>query len=340
MQNYVPVIHKDGTPLMPCKPSKARKLIKDGVAAKKWTKTGIFYIQLKIPTSKHTQPMALGLDPGANYDGLCVATKKTMQMSGMLLVKNKIAKKMESRRNMRRARRWRNCRRRPKRFNNRTRKEGWLPPSIKAKVDTRVSFIQALLNIYPVTNFAVEDIKIDGNKLKGKDGRQYFTWVMTGKTKLYNFLKTKGELTLYNPEDTADARLSCGLVKTRKKSELIFTSQAVDALALCWFNIGTQDLAITSFSAFRRPEIPRRQLHRFEPTKKGIRSSYGGSVALGFKKNTVVWYKGKLCRTGGTTKNRLSLHSFVFENHRVTQNAKPEVCIPLFQQTWFTRKIS
>lgn len=338
--HYIPVVHQDGSPLMPCKPSRARKLLKDGAAIKKWTKTGIFYIQLTTPTSKHTQPMALGLDPGANYDGICIATKKQMQMSGMLIVKNNIKKKIEARRNMRRARRWRNCRRRPKRFLNRTRKEGWLPPSIKAKVDMRISFIQSLFNIYPVIEFAVEDTKIDGNKLKGKKGRQYFTWVMTGKTKLYNFLKSKGNLTLYNPEETTNSRLNCGLIKTPKKSELIFTSQAVDALALCRLQIGTQNLTVTSFTAWRRPEIPRRQLHRFEPAKGGIRSPYGGSIALGFKKNTVVEYKGKLYRTGGTTKGRLSLHSFDFENKRITQNAKPEDCKPLFRQTWFTKKVS
>jgi hypothetical protein len=157
---------------------------------------------------------------------------------------------------------------------------------------------------------------------------------MTGKTKLYNFLKSKGELTLYNPEETTNSRLNCGLIKTPKKSELIFTSQAVDALALCRLQIGTQNLTVTSFTAWRRPEIPRRQLHRFEPAKKGIRSPYGGSTALRFRKNTVVWYKGKLYRTGGTTKGRLSLHSFDFENHRVTQNARPA---DLVQQKGFIK---
>lgn len=337
---YVPLIHQDGTPLMPCKPSRARKLIKNGAAVKKWTKTGIFYIQLTTKTGKYTQPMVLGLDPGALYDGICITTEQKMQVSGMLLVKNKIAKKMKVRRIARRARRWRNCRRRPKRFSNRTRKEGWLPPTIKAKVEMRITFIQSLLSIYPITHFAVEDVKIDGNKLKGKDGHQYFTWVMTGKTKLYDFLKTKGELSLYKPEATADARLKCGLIKTHKKGELIFTSQAVDALALCWLNIGARDLAVTSFAVWRRPEIPIRQLHRFEPAKGGIRSPYGGSSALGFRKNTVVWYKDKLYRTGGTSKGKLSLHSFDFENRRITQKAKPENCIPLFQQTWFSKKIS
>lgn len=203
-----------------------------------------------------------------------------------------------------------------------------------------ISLIKSLLAVYPVIEFAIEDTKIDGNKLKGKEGRQYFTWVMTGKTKLYNFLKTKGNLILYKPEETANARLNCGLIKTPKKGELVFTSQAVDALALCWLLLGTENLEVTSFMVWRRPDIPRRQIHRFEPSKGGIRSPYGGSTALGFRKNTVVWYKGKLYRTGGSTKNRLSLHSFDFKNRRITQNARSEECEPLFQQTWFSKKAS
>lgn len=336
----VPVVHQDGTPLMPCSPAKARKLLKAGAAVKKWTKTDMFFIQLTTPTGKETQPMVMGIDPGANYDGICIASEKQMQMSGMLLVKNRIARKMDVRRSMRRARRWRNCRRRPKRFSNRTRKEGWLPPSIKAKVDTRVALIKSLISIYPVAEFAVEDVRIDGNKLKDREGRQYFTWVMVGKTKLYDYLKTKGSLKLYQREETAEARKSCSLLKTDKKGELVFTSQAVDALALCWLRLGTKNLAVTSFTVWRRPDVPRRQLHRLEPEKGGIRKPYGGSTALGFKKNTVVEYRGKLYRTGGTTKGRLSLHSFDFRNKRVTQNARPKDCRPIFQQTWFSKKVS
>ncbi|WP_083906145.1 RRXRR domain-containing protein, partial [Desulfurispora thermophila] len=294
---------------MPCSPAKARKLLRAGAAQKKWTRAGVFYIQLTTPTGKNTQPLIMGIDPGAKYDGICIASRRQMQISGMLVVKNRIAKKMEQRRNMRRARRWRNCRRRPERFNNRTRPEGWLPPSIKARVDTRIALIDSLLSIYPVTEFAVEDTRIDGNKLKNKDGRQYLTWVMTGKTRLYNHLKEKGGLTLYLPEQTVRAREVCGLIKTPGKGELVFTSQAVDALALCWLKAGTENLSVISFMAWRRPEISRRQLHRFEPEKGGKRKPYGGSRVLGIRKNTVVWYRGKLYRTGGTTKGRLSLHS-------------------------------
>lgn len=335
----VPVVHIDGTPLMPCSPSKARKLLKDGGAVKKWTKTGIFYIQLTTPTSKHTQPLVLGYDPGAKYDGFCVTSKQQMQTSGMLVVQNRIAKKMEQRRSMRRARRFRKTRRRPARFNNRKKPEGWLPPSIKAKVDMRIQFLKHLLAIYPITIAAVEDVKIDGNKLQGQKGREYWTWVMVGKSKLYQWLSRRTELRLYEQPDTARARAEAGLQKISTKGAHIFESQAVDGLALCILALGIKETCVTGFSVWRRPDIPRRQLHRLEPKPGGIRPPYGGSVALGFKKNTVVEYRGKLYRTGGTTKGKLSLHSFDYNNYRITQNARPEQCKKLFMQTWFQKKV-
>ena len=339
MQNKVPVIHQDGTPLMPCSPSKARKLLNNGGAVKKWTKTGMFYIQLTTSTSKHTQPLALGYDPGAKYDGFCVASEKQMQTSGMLVVENRIKKKLETRRNMRRARRFRKTRRRPARFNNRKNREDWLPPSIKAKVEMRIAFLKQLLAVYPITQAVVEDVKIDGNRLKGRKGRQYWTWAMVGKTKLYRWLEGRTELSLCAPEDTARIRTECGLTKISEKKAHVFESQAVDGLALCLLAINTKDICVTNFSVWRRPEIPRRQLHKMRVQKGGRRPPYGGSVALGYKKNTVVEYRGKLYRTGGTSKGRLSLHSYDYDNWRVMQNARSEKCRKLFVQNWFYKKV-
>lgn len=324
---------------MPCSPSKARKLLKAGAAVRKWTKTGIFYIQLTTPTSKQTQALTLGYDPGAYYDGFAVVSHQQIQTTGMLEVKNKISKKLEQRKNMRRARRFRKTRRRPKRFNNRKRPAGWLPPSIQAKVDMRKTFLKVLLAIYPVRTVVVEDMRIDGNDLKGITGRKYFTWTMENKRPFYDWLRERANLVLYEANDTAQTRHLLGLTKTKKKGEHIFTSQAVDGVALAWMEARTEDLHVPGFTVWRRPEVPRRQLHRFEPEKGGVRKLYGGSRALGFQKNTVVWYQGKLYRTGGTTKGKLSLHTFDFANKRVKQNAKVEGCQPLFVQTWFTKRV-
>ncbi|MGL5795969.1 MAG: RRXRR domain-containing protein, partial [Waterburya sp.] len=42
----VPVINPDNTPAMPCKASRARRLVRDGKAIGKWNKLGIYFIQL------------------------------------------------------------------------------------------------------------------------------------------------------------------------------------------------------------------------------------------------------------------------------------------------------
>ena len=82
-------------------------------------------------------------------------------MTAMLELPTGIAEKLENRRQLRRARRSRNCRRRPKRFNNRKRPEGWIAPSQKAKVDFRLKIISELCKLYPITGFAVEDVAFD-----------------------------------------------------------------------------------------------------------------------------------------------------------------------------------
>ncbi len=42
----VPVVSVNGKPLMPTKPAKARKMMRDGVAVGKFNKLGIFYVQM------------------------------------------------------------------------------------------------------------------------------------------------------------------------------------------------------------------------------------------------------------------------------------------------------
>ena len=50
----VPVVSETGKPLTPTTSAKARKLLKGKVAIKRWNKTGIFYIQMIVPTREET----------------------------------------------------------------------------------------------------------------------------------------------------------------------------------------------------------------------------------------------------------------------------------------------
>ena len=289
----VPVVGKDGTPLTPCTPTKARKLISGGVAEKKWNKLGIFYIQMLVDTRKETPEMCLGIDPGSKFDGYAVVSEQEIQQTGMAILPKMVRKKNENRREMRRARRFRKTWRRPCRFNNRTRKEGWIAPSQKSKVDFRIRIVKELCKIYPVTQFAVEDVKF--NHYKKRWGK-FFSTVEIGKTKLYESLSKLGKVRKYIGVETSELREKLGLKKTTRKSELIPEAHATDAAAIAMDMIGDKNRGIPSFFAWKRYEFYRRQLHKRQPAKGGVREKYGGSVLTkGLKKGDVVAgiYKGK-----------------------------------------------
>jgi len=289
----VPVVGKDGTPLTPCTPTKARKLISGGVAEKKWNKLGIFYIQMLVDTRKETPEMCLGIDPGSKFDGYAIVSEQEIQQTGMAILPKMVRKKNENRRIMRRGRRFRKTWRRPCRFDNRKRKEGWIAPSQKAKVDFRIRIVKELCKIYPVTQFAVEDVRF--NHYRKRWGK-FFSTVEIGKTKLYDALSKLGIVRKYTGVETSELRDKFGLKKTARKSELIPEAHATDAAAIAMDMIGCVNAKITSFFAWKRYEFYRRQLHKRQPSKGGVREKYGGSVlAKGLKKGDIVsgMYKGK-----------------------------------------------
>jgi hypothetical protein len=66
------VIHKDGTPITPTKPAKAKKLMKAGVAKPVWNKFGQFGIQMLVETRKETPKTAITIDNGTKFEGYSV----------------------------------------------------------------------------------------------------------------------------------------------------------------------------------------------------------------------------------------------------------------------------
>lgn len=328
----IPVVNKDGKPLTPCSPTKARKLLHGGVAEKKWNKLGIFYIRLIIETREYTPEVCLGLDPGAKFDGVAVVSERVVLQTGMLELPKGITKKMERRQNQRRNRRYRKCRRRPKRFYNRRRNPGWLAPSQKAKVDFRLKVIEELKKLYPINQAVIEDVKFDHyNKRWGK----FFSTVEIGKTKLYEKLTDWfGEVKLVSGIKTAELRDAYGTKKCSDKRKRVLESHAIDALVIAANIIGLDSLVVFSFYIWRRYQYSRRQLHTFQYVKGGLRRREGGSRSMnGFQKGDVVIFKNRLGRVGGYMESRgMSLHSFDVNNRRFTQNAKPDECIRLFAQ--------
>ncbi len=80
MSTLVYVINQNGHPLMPCKPAKARKLLRDRRA--KVIGRCPFTIKLLWDCEEHVQEVTLGIDKGSHVTGFCCVGKGRILLSG------------------------------------------------------------------------------------------------------------------------------------------------------------------------------------------------------------------------------------------------------------------
>lgn len=161
---------------MPCKPRKARLLLKNKQA--KILKYEPFTIQLLYGSSGYKQKVSLGIDAGSKHVGASATTKKQeLYASQTELRGDMIVKLLSDRRELRRSRRSRKTRYRKPRFLNRvhSKHKGWLSPSIENKINTHIRIIDDVYKLLPIYNIIVETASFDIQKLKNKDisGKEY-----------------------------------------------------------------------------------------------------------------------------------------------------------------------
>jgi 5-methylcytosine-specific restriction endonuclease McrA len=183
MQNWVFVLDKKRNPLMLCHPARARELLEKGKAVVH--KLYPFTIRLKTKTTGITEPLRLKIDPGSKATGLAIIRESDGYIlwaanlrHRQFIVVNKDGKFvtiMNKRASLRRSRRSRKTRYRPARFNNRKRPKGWLPPTIKAKADCVISWVEKLMRLCPITAISVETVRFDTQKLQNSEisGTEY-----------------------------------------------------------------------------------------------------------------------------------------------------------------------
>jgi len=128
----VPVVDRRGTPLMPCTAPKARALLKSGKARPKRNKRGLFYLQLTYDQEPENQRLVVGIDPGSRYEGFSVVGTTKSVCNLMSEAPTHVKKAVETRRTLRRARRFRLWRR-PCRCRNRLAGAHRLPPSTRSR---------------------------------------------------------------------------------------------------------------------------------------------------------------------------------------------------------------
>ncbi|MEA1975617.1 MAG: RNA-guided endonuclease IscB [Bacillota bacterium] len=159
------VINKRKEPLMPTRSQKARKLLKSGKA--KIVKREPFTIQLLQATGETKQKVTLGVDSGSKVVGISATTEKKELYVSEVILRNDIVNLLSTKRQNRRTKRNR-LRYREPRFNNRTKskKKGWLGPSIEYKINTHLTVISKVCEILPIDKIIVETASFDTQKLK------------------------------------------------------------------------------------------------------------------------------------------------------------------------------
>ena len=160
------VLNQNCEPLMPCKPAKARHLLKSGKA--KVVSVNPFTIRLKFANTHYTQPLVIGIDPGFKTLGVSVrkVNSNVVVYASETNLKQDIKKKLTRKKTYRRNRRNRKTRYRQARFLNRTRASGWIPPSLESKINTIKKEIEFVLDHLPITRIKFEYSNFDTHKLK------------------------------------------------------------------------------------------------------------------------------------------------------------------------------
>ena len=162
------VVNKHGEVLMPCKPRKAKILLREGKATV--VKRNPFTIQLKHGSTGYKQDLTLGVDTGHNEVGISVVSATKEVFSAVAKMRNDISDKMTTRKMYRRQKR-NKLRYRAPRFLNRSAsaRKGRLAPSIQWKVDAHIKLINQLKSLLPITKVILETGTFDMAKINNPD---------------------------------------------------------------------------------------------------------------------------------------------------------------------------
>lgn len=165
----------DGSPLMPTtRHGKVRRLLK----ANKATVVNLcpFTIRLLYDTTGYKQEITLGVDAGTKHVGLSATTKSKELYASEVVLRNDVVDLLSTRRELRKTRRCRLRYRKP-RFNNRvkSKKDKWIAPSIRQKIDSHIRIIGFVYSILPISKLIIEVAQFDTQKIKNPEisGKEY-----------------------------------------------------------------------------------------------------------------------------------------------------------------------
>ena len=161
---------------------KVRRLLKSGKA--KVIRRTPFTIQLLYDSEPYVQPVVLGVDAGSKVVGLSATTEQKELYAAECELRTDVVSNISTGRECRRTRRSRKIRYRKPRFLNRvrSRKKGWLAPSVIQKINTHIQLINQIFGILPVSRVIIEVASFDIQKIKNPNiqGSEYQEGVQLG----------------------------------------------------------------------------------------------------------------------------------------------------------------
>ncbi len=160
------------TPLDPCHRARARELLNKGRA--KVFKRYPFTIVLQDRTVEEStvHPHRIKIDPGSKTTGIAVVQEETGRVTNALEICHRgqqIKDSLESRKALRRGRRNRKTRYRKPRFLNRTRKPGWLPPSLESRIANIETWVRRIRRLCPVAAISQELVRFDLQQMQNPE---------------------------------------------------------------------------------------------------------------------------------------------------------------------------
>jgi 5-methylcytosine-specific restriction endonuclease McrA len=161
MSNAVFVLDTDQKPLKMVHPAMARAMLtaKQAAVFRRYPFTIICHAGV---STGEASPLRLKIDPGSKTTGLAMLDGSRVLWAAELTHRGqRIQAALECRRARRRNRRQRKTRYRTPRFLNRTRPQGWLPPSLQSRVANVMTWVARLTRVAHITALSQEVVRFD-----------------------------------------------------------------------------------------------------------------------------------------------------------------------------------
>jgi len=253
------VLDKRKKPLMPCSEKRARILLESGRARVHRRMPLTIRLVDRDACDCELQPIRIKIDPGSKTTGIALVresetteaetggVKSAVQVLSLFELNHRgrqISETLTARRSLRRTRRSRHTRYRKPRFDNRRRREGWLAPSLRHRVDTTMAWVARFRRWAPITGISSELVRFDMQAMENPEisGVEYQQGTLLGSEVREYLLEKWGRNCVYC--DAAEVPLNLDHLHPRARGGSNRVSNLAPACVSCNGRKGRQSLEV------------------------------------------------------------------------------------------------